>query len=583
MESKSMRENNFIKLLINKIAEKKNWFIISFVTIFITSVFVPILMYEEITDVGVFIGMFELFAVVFLNCMIDFSYLHDSRKFSYYMSKPIRDMEKINVIIVSNIIFAGIFTVLLGFIAVFSSESIFDMFIVTMPWMLIGIFLAALSSVLVGNSIVAGIATCFNFLVPLSLMAVVYYIFHVIQIVSNGFNTDILMDAFVEKYYKIENLYFVKYAYDSIDFSYFILIVLIPSILYLITRKIIKRRKNERIGEFIVFDGYKNFISILISSLVPIAFLVFENDMGFFSQIVSFIIIASLSYYIILVILDKSFKIRKYAIKILAIFLGIFVVFAGTANIGVKKFESYVPNLDDVESIYIGNNAWIYSENLNKSVRIYDIDSQVDGKVVEIFMYRDKENISNILDLHKELINEEDYSTYQNIYILYKLKSGKNVVRYYELERNENFSKEMDKIAKKIIASKEYKYGNFGFIYDDDFFKTLKIVNTKYNGSTLDNKSINMNLLRRALQKDYDEAMKNSELSLFWLSNSQNAILRNLKYATYDYEYSESADTVEVKEYDLRIDIYEKDSITYYFDESFTNTISYLEKVKKGQ
>jgi len=140
MESKSMRENNFIKLLINKIAEKKNWFIISFVTIFITSVFVPILMYEEITDVGVFIGMFELFAVVFLNCMIDFSYLHDSRKFSYYMSKPIRDMEKINVIIVSNIIFAGIFTVLLGFIAVFSSESIFDMFIVTMPWMLIGIF-----------------------------------------------------------------------------------------------------------------------------------------------------------------------------------------------------------------------------------------------------------------------------------------------------------------------------------------------------------------------------------------------------------------------------------------------------------
>ena len=596
MESKSMKENNFTKLLINEIISKKNWFIISFITIFITAVFVPMLMYKEISSVGVAIAVVELFLVVFLNCIIDFSYLHDSRKFSYYMSKPIQDIEKINVILLSNMIFSGIFMIMIGFISIFSYESIGDMFIVAVPWMIIGIFLSALSSVLVGNSIVAGIATCFNFLVPLSFLAVVYYIFHVIEIVAKGFNNSILMDIFIEKYYRIENLYFFKYAYDSIDASFFVLIVLIPALIYLVTRKLIKKRKNERIGEFIVFDGYKNFISILVSSLIPIAFLAFERDMGFFSQILAFIILASLSYYIILVVLDKSFRIRKNAVKILAIFLSIFVIFTGVTNISVKKFESYIPDIENVEGVYISNGSWIYSEELGHSIRIYDIYSnerELERKFIDSLLYKDKENISNIMNLHKELMSNNKYFEYKDVSILYRLKNGKSLVRYYSLDYDENYveKNEIEGSSNEIILSDEYKLKNFKFIYDDEFAENSKIINMEFYDGNLQNRTLKMNdleikELRSALKKDYDNALKKSKYKFEWLLNPKdaNSIIKKYKYDYHGdtYAYSEDRGVKIEKEYYLEMELYgKKRSITYYFGDDFTNTLACLEKFLK--
>ncbi|MFW5800256.1 MAG: hypothetical protein ACOCV8_05525, partial [Spirochaetota bacterium] len=329
MEKKNLFPNNFKTVLLDSIYGKKNWFLISFAILIITVLIMPLLLINKIQEGNIVVGMVEIFILVFINCIIDFSYLHDNRKLGYYLSKPMTSIQRVNLIIITNIIFTAVLIGVLAVINLVAGVDVYDMYIITIPWLITGIFTAAFSSILTGNSIAAAIATVVNFTLPLSFLAVLNYLFTIIEDIALGFNANILFNSFVENYYKVDVLYFAKYFDKGINSAYFFQLLVLMIVLYLIGYKLLKRRKNERTTELVVYDGYKYFISLFLATLVPIGFSLALRTESFIGKMATFVLLSALGYYIINAILEKSFSPSLKGLKMYIIYIVAFALFIG--------------------------------------------------------------------------------------------------------------------------------------------------------------------------------------------------------------------------------------------------------------
>ncbi|MBG0764836.1 MAG: hypothetical protein H0S78_08110, partial [Tissierellales bacterium] len=153
MEKKNLFPNNFKTVLLDSIAGKKNWFLISFAILIITVLIMPLLLISEIQEGNIVVGMIEIFILVFINCIIDFSYLHDNRKLGYYLSKPMTSLQRVNITIITNFIFTAVLIGILAVINMIAGVDVHEMYIITIPWLITGIITAAFSSILTGNSL----------------------------------------------------------------------------------------------------------------------------------------------------------------------------------------------------------------------------------------------------------------------------------------------------------------------------------------------------------------------------------------------------------------------------------------------
>lgn len=592
MEFKNIFPKNMGTLLLNKLYAKKNWFIISFAILIITVVILPMLIIQEIRDENIIIGFVEIFVIVFINCMKDFNYLHDSRKLSYYVSKPITNIQNVNLNIITNLIFAAVLLAGLFIIGLFPKFDIFEMYIVGIPWLIVGIFVAALSSVLTGNTITASISTIINFTLPLSFLAIIYFIFDVMEEIALGFNSNIMINKFIENYYRIDYLYLIKYADKGIKFPYFVIIFVVIAFVFIITNLLLQRRKNERAGEFIVYDGFKNLISVLVGSLVPIWFLTVFNRGSFASKIISFIILSALAYYIIIAILEKSFQISRNALKVFAIFIAIFFLILIGANVATNSYEGYVPEAKDVHSVYLGQNTWIRSNYNNEGINAYELDKAFVDRAKDVPVYSDDKNIQNIIDLHEEIIKDQSYISHQGITITYILKNGDNVTRKYDLLPDENYDGNKDRLLKGLINTDEFKIKRLNFIYGDSS-KNMVITNVRIetpsseiNTINLDANQIDIDYLRSVLRKDYDNYFEKVEdtLRLATFYNLNNYYYEKNRYREIEIKngkyIEDDVETEEVQRYNINITTYKNENnLDFAFDDRFVNTIGYIEKV----
>ena len=92
------------------------------------------------------------------------------------------------------------------------------------------------------------------------------------------------------------------------------------------------RRKNEKTGDFVVFEGYKHFVSIIAASIVPSMFYVIINESTYMHKVVSFIILTALAYYVLNVILEKSFVMKNNAVVVYGILVVSFFLFLGVGK-----------------------------------------------------------------------------------------------------------------------------------------------------------------------------------------------------------------------------------------------------------
>jgi len=240
------KKNNFMPLLIYSIKEKKNWVLLSTVIIFLTTLVIPYILRAD-NEFFIMFGIFELFVLILINCLVDNSFLHNESKLTYYMSKPVPLSRQIMINIVANTVFT-VYLLVLIIVSVLIQDvdnEILRVFKMLIPWLSAIILLSSLSSVLSGNTLMAGAITIFNFCLPLIILLVTMFIFTILENVVIGFSADVLNDYFTKNIYKLDYLYFTRYVDTSIDLVYILLLPIILIFIGLLLIRFIKRRKMK--------------------------------------------------------------------------------------------------------------------------------------------------------------------------------------------------------------------------------------------------------------------------------------------------------------------------------------------------
>ena len=576
------KKNNFMPMLIYSIKEKKNWVLLSTVIIFLTTLLIPyILRVDE--EVFIMFGIVELFILVFINCLVDNSFLHNESKLTYYSSKPLTLSRQIMINIVTNVVFTAYLLVIIVLSVVFQGldYEIFRVFKMLVPWLAAIILLASLSSILSGNTLMAGAMTIFNFCLPLIIFLVTMFIFSILENVVIGFSADVLNDYFLNNIYRLDYLYFIIYTNNkSVDLVYFLLLSIILIFISMLIRRFIKRRKNENTG-FIVFNGFKYFVSVLACLIIPAFFSIsMSGYTGIASRLIISALLAVLSYYIIIAFIEKSFRISKLSIKVFAVSMAMFSVITGGTVLFANYYKNMVPNPEDVKIAYVGNQIW----SVNATTQFLE-GSQPDDNFEEwkrqrsMVTYNSKENIENIAELHKEILRDQTYyhqSTYygvNNFVIAYWMKDGSTVIRSYTLSPADKRTKEHEvknELANKIINSNDYKKQEFYYLYDEKYYsgRNLYAKLRDVNDYSTVSKNINLNDIRHVLTKDIDN---------LFIENNSAFIELFMNYNTRNNKEDMTNEQIYLLEiYEKLSDEEENYLDQIYLNDEFVNTLSYM-------
>ena len=564
------KKNNFMQLLLYSIKEKRNWAFLSTAIILVTTLLIPYILRAD-EEAFIMFGIVEMFILVLINCLVDNSFLHDTSKLTYYRSKPFSMHRQITINIISN----GIFTIFLIALIVLSigfhgtTYKILDIFKMLIPWLAAIILLASLSSILSGNTLMAGAMTIFNFCLPLIIFLVTMFIFSILENLVIGFNANILNDYFYQNIYRLDYLYFVVYTEKSIDLAYILILTFILSFIFLLLHKSIKRRKNENTG-FIVFDGFKYFVSVLACLIIPAFFSVSSSRyISLFSRIFISFLLAILCYYIIIAFVEKSFRISSLSIKVFVISMVVFSLITGATVAVANKYKDVVPKPEDVKIAYIGNDSWI----VNATTKFLEEDGYYDEGFAEwkrnhnMITYQETENIKNVIDLHKEILQDQTYNRdryYSNFVIAYWMKDGSIILRDYTLQAEDQPSpahKRKGELSRKILSSTEYKKQRYPYLYDEEYYEGRNLYAKLRKGYNFDEnyESINLNDLRDILKVDIDR---------FIIENDNFVEMFNRYY------HKEGSYYLEIYEKVSNVDLNYLDELS--LSDDFTNTLEYF-------
>ncbi|WP_313163329.1 hypothetical protein [Sedimentibacter sp.] len=577
------RKNNFTSLLLYSLKSKKNWFLLSTVIIFITTMLIPFIL-----GIGgeffIAFGIVEVFILAFVNCLVDSSFLHNDSKLAYYKSKPLSFKDQIFINIISNHIFTGflLILVLLSDAVQNYNIDILEIYKVIIPWLSAGIFLSALSSILSGNTLVAGLMTIFNFALPAIFYLIIQFMFSILEDLVIGFSSNVLMEYFVDAFYKLDYIYLIAYSYNSIDIVYFLILGVIIAFITFLILKMIKRRKNENTGNFMVFDGYKYFVSVLASLIIPALFSISSYDRSVASEVMVSLLLAALSYYIIIAIMEKAFRISRLSIKVFLVSMASFIVLTGATVLFANQYKNVVPAPEDVKAAYIGGNRWAYreanryfgDEDILNDENLSEFESYYYNR--NIILFTDKANIEKITELHKEILDNQGYDNDEfyinNVVINYYMNDGSILIRDYRIKNDENSeNKVKDEIASDILKSEELKEKKFFYLYNEDYYlknkDNIKVVLSNDRGEAYSpDENISLEHIRPHLIKDIDTMLHDSDKA-FMILNSYN-----LDWPARDYK----------ENYYLQITVANKDNSskdvyqTIYLDDRLVNTREFL-------
>jgi len=577
------KKNNFMPLLTYLIKEKKNWALLSTVIIFLTTLIIPYILRAD-EEFFIMFGIVELFILVFINCLVDNSFLHNESKLTYYRSKPVTLSRQIIINIVTNAVFTVYLLALIVLSVVFQGldYEILEVFKMLIPWLSAIILLASLSSILSGNTLMAGAMTIFNFCLPLIILLVTMFIFSILENIVIGFSADVLNDYFINNIYRLDYLYFTRYVDSkSIDLAYLLLLPIILIFISLLLYKFIKRRKNENTG-FIVFNGFKYFVAVLACLIIPASFSIsLARYTTMANRIIISALLAVLSYYIIIAFIEKSFKISGSSIKVFIVSMVVFAAITGGTVAVASQYENMVPEAEDVQMAYVGNQIW----SVNATTDFLKGRSKSNSSFTEwkrnrsMIIYEEIDNIKNITELHKEILkdqtfyHESNYYGVNNFVIAYWMKDGSTIIRDYTLtavDKSTNEHEVKTRIANKIVNSNDFKKQEFYYLFDEEYYSGRKLHAKLKNIDDYSTiiEDINLNDIRDVLIKDIDNLFIETNIAFIELFLNFNR--------HYDKE-------VMLEEQGYFLEIYEKlsDADIKYLDEiylnnSFTNTLKYL-------
>lgn len=334
-----------------------------------------------------------------------FSYLHKEDKLLLYNSMPVK---KVSVLVTKY--FVGVSYILLCYVVAIISVYLLDSFVypeytkisiefimMCMTYFLRFIFLYTLFmfvNILLGN----GIYTIFG--VGCLLLMPVTLLMNLNKYIGVPYRMNRLNG--LENYYyslfldQSANQYLVSSTYGVLS----LILLLLTSLMLLYGIWLLQRRKIERVHHTIIFEKGEFYCRQIILYTFLSFFLLIMKDMV--SSRVPLFLFVSLIFVLITFVLEIIIKggIPNIKIKILflqpmlAIFLFFGTVLLAKSNIFVNTYMSdqSIPSIDEVR--YVACSVKDEGDSLYSSTRDY--------------VYVEKEDIQNILQLHTELIAMEN-------------------------------------------------------------------------------------------------------------------------------------------------------------------------------
>ncbi len=493
-----------LNLVIHSLKSKKNWFILNLVITAIITIIMPTLFRDNYGFFSI-LTMFMTSGLILVSNFRELAFLHDDRKISYYLSKPISIMNKINIALISNAVFTTV-VFLLTFAIASLSGAIFtaidprnsleafnymafvdnnlEFAKIMYAWIMMIGFIITLSSVLTGNDTVSVFVTIFNYALPTIFLLVITFICNILDNTIIGMSTDAMIQAVIDKFLPIEKIYYFDYINKAIDIIYFLRLLLYFAISYILTIFAVKTRKNERTGDFIVHNGYKYFISIFASLLLPMFVTSNMGRYSLFTVVAVLVLLSALSYYILISILDRSFRMSRQSLLIYIPFIIIFVASIFISSAALSSRASFIPVTSDVKAVYIGSGTNYlknteYQEiyyNQWESIIKASYDDVKDNE--NIILLEEKDNVEKVKNLHQTLMDNKqvDNYGYRELTIVYFLNNGKKIVRSYKIPYDYADMDNIDEVV-DIARAEEFIQDRFRLFIDENFVDNVKFSN----------------------------------------------------------------------------------------------------------
>ena len=441
---------------------------------------------------------FSSVLIVFLAVFIGihgFSYLYDRKKIDTYHSVPVSLKSRFAVVYINGIliyVIPYIISILLEILIAATQGSLSTRafaecalaFLLNIIYFMVVYNTALLAVMLTGHMFVTALAVgvlLFIGLIWVEVYSSLKYIFF--KTANDFYGSSVKSSSFSVVYRHLINMGALKRMDELSDITkavmklcgiWFIAALILGLLVYICYLK----RPSEAAGKAITFNVTKPFLKIVISATVGLVICLILDDVAYsntvicvFSMIIGTLLCAAVMEVIFEFDIRAAVKRPVTSGVPVIIAVAIFSIF----YFDIFGYDAYIPDADDVESIAVC---------LNFESNYLDVSNDNFTRVIGPGTYL-KENMfltdtEPVLELAKRSRDIESKSLDERgVYVLYRLKSGKNVSRIMIVDFNDKVSAGL---LNKIVGSSEYKEGSYQLIKDPSIFKRGDLSLTYKNG-----------------------------------------------------------------------------------------------------
>ena len=443
-----------------------------------------------------------LFAFIFvvlavIVAMSGFSYLYSKKKVDMYHSLPVRREVLFFVKILNGILIVILPYIVCSFIASLlvlvnmgDAGIIVTTFFSVAEWILLFIFnytIVIFAIMLTGNMLI-GILACgfLNFYAPAFSQLISGY-------ESTFFDTYYEVGFIAEKVLlKLSGIMVIFGVFDGRLREKMLIAVVGSIVLLVINLLLYRKRASESAGKSISFNIIKLPIKFMIVIFMSMLMYLFGYEMmsnsiawGVFGAVSAGII----THCIMEIIYNQDFK-KIFAKKLqmlICIVISLFV--AAVFQFDIFGYDRYIPKVSDISSAavvsdFLESNASQYfnemgfhNETRYDSITNIDYasDSDIESMLMREMNIKDKEAVVALAKLGVANLSSEwrADSISERVLISYKLKSGKNVQRVYNID----FDAAIKELS-SIYDDEGYKTGMYPILSED----SKNIVSVDFNG-----------------------------------------------------------------------------------------------------
>ncbi len=357
------------------------------------------------------------------------SYMHFSASVSGHHSIPVTRKKLLStklisavILVVAPVVINGIIMIALlnnkGFYEFYTYLDVIKWIVTGTLYSLVLISLTAAVNMMAGNPIGTLVFTAGFIILP----AVIIFSF-------SGF---LNMEVFGYASNHIEKaLDFIYIGEEALlTMPYVIVYPLLIALLTFCSFRLYSKRKLEAHGEVITFKWLVPvFISIIAIFASIISYIYFVGVLG--KQGIIFILPLGCVGTIIAWMVSRKSLSLKGVFKPVGIYLLAGLVFCAIFYYDLTGYERRIPDIDDVESVLLVSGEQPYV--IENGQKIYYTE---EGKIDLAF--KDKEDINNVISLHKYLVDNRKSRAVDNYYsylpIEYTLKNGRKLRRSYQVK-----------------------------------------------------------------------------------------------------------------------------------------------------